>query len=176
MVDQTSRTENVVVPTREAPEEKFFDRLRASWWLALILAIPISIVANLLTPNVEHWLSQRSESAARQALKEAETERKRIEILRSDKSQLTALLTATVVKVAVYTAILGIFNFPVSLFVQQMMMRRFSRGVGLLSLQVLQMLFNIVVFLLIINTCRAALSTYEQVNQVDADTTQIGPK
>jgi len=175
-MDNETRTENPVVLRPEPQEERFFDRLRASWWLALMLAIPISIVANLLTPNVERWLNQRNEAAARQALRQAEAERKRIEVLRADRSQLSTLLTATVVKVAVYTAVVAIFNFPVSLFIQQIMIRGGARSILLLSIQVLQMLFNIVVFLLIINTCRASLSAYEQVSQVDIRGVRDAPK
>jgi hypothetical protein len=49
-----------------------WDGFNTPWWTAILIAVPISVVANIITPNVQRWLATLSRSAARRRLKKLE--------------------------------------------------------------------------------------------------------
>lgn len=60
--------------------QKFFEWLKdINWALSLLAAIPLSIVANMITPKVQNWFGRRSGDKARKRIDELEHELDNIE-------------------------------------------------------------------------------------------------
>ncbi len=54
------------------------ENLNSTFWLGLAAAIPFSIVANLLTPKIQQWLSRRSETKFAKRVAELRLEYERV--------------------------------------------------------------------------------------------------
>ncbi len=78
-----------------------------NWVLSLAAAIPLSIVANLLTPKLQNWLAKRSTEKAAKRLADLESELDRITSFKNEKELLLHETIYVILKVVV---IIGIGN------------------------------------------------------------------
>ncbi len=89
--------------------------LNSGFWLGLAAAIPLSIVANLLTPKIQQWLSERSEKKSAKRVAELRVEYERIENLTKNPIVLHTYLLQQILFIVFFTsfaiAISGIFFF-----------------------------------------------------------------
>ncbi len=92
--------------------------LNSSFWLGLAAAIPLSIVANLLTPKIQQWLSKRSESKYAKRVAELRSEYERVEKLTKNPDALHTYLLQQILFIAFFTssviAITGVLSFAMA--------------------------------------------------------------
>lgn len=90
--------------------------MKVDLWISLLLAIPLAIAANLLTPHIRSWLDRRAEKGASVRLERTRREREasiarledeieEIENYRGDRAKLHELLLETVIRATLYGAI-----------------------------------------------------------------------
>ena len=86
-------------------------QLRASWWLAILLAIPLSIIANLVTPHIQEWLNYRTEAQAIERVAILNEEYLLTEKFSNDEVLLTNYLISVVIKAALYLSFTLMINY-----------------------------------------------------------------
>ena len=91
-----------------------------NWAISLIAAIPLAIVANLLTPKVADRLARRSKEKTDKRIDEIEKELNRVKEIASDKYKLAVETAIVLFKVLIFIALggaigaIGMFAFPVA--------------------------------------------------------------
>ena len=91
-----------------------------NWAISLFAAIPLAVVANLLTPKVANWLGRRSGDKARKRVEELQTELNRTHSLSHDSESLNRETFITLFKVLAFIALggamgaLGFIGFPIA--------------------------------------------------------------
>ena len=81
-----------------------------NWLISLLVAIPLSIAGNLLTPLFQNWKSRKSQSAARQRLKVVEKELEQATRLYADPGQLNTYLLVSLLAVIVLFSLPNVFG------------------------------------------------------------------
>lgn len=81
----------------------------ASFWIGLVLAIPLSIAGNMMTPRAQQWLSQRSSTRRHKRHERLVSEFEQVRKFADDRARfntylLTVVLAATFVGSAVAIA------------------------------------------------------------------------
>jgi len=76
-----------------------------NWALSLLAAIPLAIIANLLTISVRNWLARRSAIKAKKRLKELEDDLKKAETYIDDREKLYLFLARGIFSVLIFIAL-----------------------------------------------------------------------
>jgi len=88
--------------------QKIVDWMKdVNWVISLLAAIPLSIAANLLTPKVANWWSQRSDSKKAKRREKLKAELERIRNIASNKETLHFENTLTLFKTLALIAMGG---------------------------------------------------------------------
>lgn len=91
-----------------------------NWAISLFAAIPLAVVANLLTPKVANWIGRRSGEKSRKRMEELQLELNRTHSFYSNPESLHRESSITLFKVLAYIALggamgaLGFIGFPVA--------------------------------------------------------------
>ena len=72
-----------------------------NWLVSLLVAIPLSIAGNLLTPRFQNWRSSKSRRTAERRLATVEKELRQVEKLSSNPSHLNTYLLVSLLSVLV---------------------------------------------------------------------------
>ena len=138
--------------------------MKIDFWISILVAIPLAITANLLTPWMSHWLDVRAEKGRyrkrEKTVKAREASRKRlqaelaeVDAYRADPARLHSLLLDSILRCITYGAVgtayltLGYATFNVFLSGNHTV--GFIRTVRLVTLPALQLfvvIVNMVVF------------------------------
>ena len=169
---ETSESTELVLHQREP--KTLGGQLKASWWMGLVLAIPLSIVANLLTPPIQEWLTTKSNTASVRRLHEVERETSRIAAFHKDKLSLTNYLLLAITKSGLYLALVMILNHFLGLLMMYIYSSKtYKTGdikVMEVSLNVARTLHGLIAIfglILILNLCKEAVSTYTKVHNFE---------
>ena len=81
-----------------------------NWLVSLLVAIPLSIAGNLLTPRFQNWRSRKSRTSALRRLATVEKELKQAERLASNPSYLNSYLLVSLLAVLVLFSISNVIN------------------------------------------------------------------
>ena len=81
-----------------------------NWLVSLLVAIPLSIAGNLLTPLLQNWKAGKSRNAARNRLQALERELRQAAYLASDPSRLNTYLLSSLLLVIVLFAFPNVFG------------------------------------------------------------------
>lgn len=84
--------------------------LNSAFWIGLALAIPLSILGNLITPRIQSWLSTRSESAAKKQVEVTEKEKTRISGYIEKPQHLYIYLLGVIISATFLGSVLGVFS------------------------------------------------------------------
>ena len=68
-----------------------------SFWIGLVLAVPLAVVGNLLTPRAQKWLSRRSTVRLDKRRQVLRKEFERVQLLAADSAKFNAYLLTVVV-------------------------------------------------------------------------------
>lgn len=82
-----------------------------NWLVSLIVAVPLSIAANLLTPYIRDWYAKRSSERAKKRIAEVEAEHKEISLYLESKDGLILLLLSTILRVLVMFSLASAIAF-----------------------------------------------------------------
>ncbi len=78
-----------------------------NWIVSIILALIISIVANIMTPSVQNWRARRSTILSEKRIKDLELEYKHTKILYDDKDQLYLVSMVVGFRILIYFGVGG---------------------------------------------------------------------
>jgi len=95
--------------------------MKVDLWITILLAIPLAIIANLLTPKIKNWLDGRSETTKKlrteKQLRSRQIEANRIRnqleevtSFRSDTQSFHSFVLIQLVRIAFYGAVGGIYG------------------------------------------------------------------
>ncbi len=85
-------------------------KLDLGFWIGLALAIPLSVLANLLTPAAQRWFDRRNQA---RLARHAGDLREEYELIRSfvrDRSRLNSFLLAAVIRSTLIGSLVGIIT------------------------------------------------------------------
>jgi hypothetical protein len=168
--------QSIVVSNEGTRDGSLVNQLKASWWLALLLAVPLSVAANLITPYIQDWLSLRNEGLALDRITELKTEYLKVERYASNPELLNTYLISLVLESALYLSFVMIINHITGFLVgigQPLIYAHLKSGVTskwrliLYALRPLHTSVAIIGLLLILNLCKEGLSTYSKVQQFE---------
>lgn len=91
---------------------KFMNEI--NWLVSLLVAIPLSIAGNLLTPLFHNWKAGKSKRAAKARLTTLEKEIAQAKRLASDLNRLNTYLLVSLLTVILFFALPGVFGGFVS--------------------------------------------------------------
>lgn len=83
------------------------EELNSSFWLGLAAAIPLSIIANLVTPRIQNLLSKRSEAKSAKRIAELRAEYERVLALTKNADELHTHLLQNILFITFFTAFFG---------------------------------------------------------------------
>ena len=135
------------------------------FWLGLVAAVPLSIVANLITPYIQRWLESKSEQAASKKTLRTRAEYEQISVYRNNPTEFTQYLIFVAVQIAALSAAIGVIFGLLDFigFTFSMLGQRgtefFQREWIYAILSAVFPLFSIFGSLLIFQIARTALST-----------------
>jgi len=78
------------------------------FWLGIIFAVPLAIVANLLTPRIQGWLASRGETKLAQRHSKLRSEYERVRELKKDHLALNSFLITAVLEATFVSSCVGI--------------------------------------------------------------------
>lgn len=84
------------------------DQLNSSFWLGLAAGIPLSILANLLTPRAQQWLARRSSSKAANRVSILKAEIENLERLVSEPGRLQTYLLESVLGITLLISMFAV--------------------------------------------------------------------
>jgi len=87
--------------------------MELSFLVGLVLAIPLAVVANLITPRVQGWIDKRSRRAMQKKSFRLQEEYLRIAQLRSTREGLSEHLLTVLLRVALVGALFGVVTSAV---------------------------------------------------------------
>lgn len=82
----------------------------ASFWIGLLIAIPLSILANILTPRAQKWLDRRSETKQSKRAGTLRSEHAQVAALVEDQRKLHTYLLMVVVRATYIGSLVGIIT------------------------------------------------------------------
>lgn len=150
-------------------------RDRSNFWLGLLLSIPLSIFANLITTPVQNMISRYNEESARQRVLQAQVEYRRIESFYLNRSEFHEYLLSVIINttfITSLTAMLSYLSFMLVGLTHKLRLnssgkkqvfdavRELLQGLGFVAL--------IIGALLVINITKEALRTYSNVKNFDS--------
>jgi hypothetical protein len=142
-----------------------------SFWLGLLLAIPLAIAANLLTPQIQSWLDERNKNKALARTKDLQTEYELIKSYKTSREDFREYLLWIVIRTTYIGSLIGIFaglafGIP-NLFD---IVGNYDRG-----WEIVRSIFfiggqalSILGALLVVNICNNALQVYLKVKNFEA--------
>lgn len=101
--------------------------MKVDLWITILLAIPLAIVANLLTPRLKSWLDSKAEKSKRiKTQAELKDRASRAQILRDKLEQVTkfhqdrgehqSYILVQLLKIALYGALGGVYGGVLMMF------------------------------------------------------------
>lgn len=84
---------------------------QVNWWVSLFAAIPLSIIANILTPYVQNWLAKKSTKKAQKRLKELQSELDTVSDFVNNKDSLHLHLTRSFFIVLIFIGLGGTISY-----------------------------------------------------------------
>ncbi len=78
-----------------------------SFWIGLALAIPLSVVGNLLTPRFQQWVAKRDTVKAEQQISSLRTQLEELERITSEPGRLQTYLLESVLAITLLTSSFG---------------------------------------------------------------------
>lgn len=84
--------------------------LDASFWIGISAAIPLSIAANLFTPQIQQWLARRNATRAAKQAQALREELESIERLVSEPARLQTFLLESVLLITLLTTLFGVLS------------------------------------------------------------------
>lgn len=84
------------------------ESLNTSFWFGLAAAIPLSIMANLLTPRIQRVLARRSDARAARRSEQIQSELDEIERLTREPGRLQTFLLESVLLITLLTSAIGV--------------------------------------------------------------------
>jgi phosphate uptake regulator len=152
--------------------------------LSLILAIPIGIAANLLTPKFQKWVEQRSEKGRKQTQIKVQAEYERISNYKSNLSDFYIFLLVVSLKITFIYALSSIFSTVINMlpnaldvFANVTNNSGLDRGSYSNSIfqvtRVMDSLIRLMLTLLVFNYCKDALNVASKVVNFDKYTDSI---
>ena len=76
-----------------------------NWLVSLLVGIPLSIVANLLTPKLQNWLAKRSMQKSKKRITLINLEYKKIDFLKKNKDILLMDTLKVILEVIIFIGI-----------------------------------------------------------------------
>lgn len=129
--------------------------MSTDFWLGLLLSIPLSVLANILTPKLETLWAHHSQRCAKKRLQKLRRDLDAVQRYRDDSQAFTEYLLITVIKVAYVTGSVGVFSIIVNTFVPGSFSSIASR------------LLSILAGLLIVRVSSQAIDTSQRVRNYD---------
>lgn len=129
--------------------------MSSDFWLGLLLSIPLSILANILTPKLESLWAHHSQRRAKKRLQKLRRDLDAVQRYRDDSQTFTEYLLITVIKVAYVTGSAGVVAILVNTFIDKAFAVFASR------------LLSILAGLLIVRVSSQALDTFQRVRNDD---------
>jgi len=86
------------------------ESINTSFWIGISAAIPLSVVANLVTPRSQQWLARRNASRAARRSNELREELESIEKLTSEPGRLQIFLLESVLLITLLTSVIGVLS------------------------------------------------------------------
>lgn len=80
------------------------------FWLGLAFAIPLSVLANLVSPKIQDFLSKRFVAAARSRELQRTKEAERVIEYVNDSAKLNTYLLVTLIVATMFGAMIGVFT------------------------------------------------------------------
>ena len=84
--------------------------VNTAFWIGLAMAIPLSIIGNILTPKFQAWLATRSESSARKRVALNQREQERIAGYLEKPQRLYVHLLGAIVSATFLGSAIGVFS------------------------------------------------------------------
>jgi hypothetical protein len=152
--------------------------------LSLILAIPIGIAANLLTPKFQKWVEQRSDKGREQTQIKVKAEYERISNYKSNLSDFYIFLLVVSLKITFIYALSSIFSTVIHMLPNALdvianvtnnsNLDRGSYGNSIFQVtRFMDSLIRLMLTLLVFNYCKDALSVASKVVNFDKYTDSI---
>lgn len=149
--------------------------MSGDFWLGLLLSVPLSIAANVVSPAVQRWVERFSQTRAQARQDKIEEEERRAKEFVADRGRFREYLLFTMIKLYLTGALIslfaGLFFVAPTLFqaIQPQLSRDIPyhlaaliRGVLLATGQAASVIGSIV----ILNLCKAAVSMYYKVKKL----------
>lgn len=147
-------------------------------WISIALAIPLAVVANILTPKfqkrVDSYLQNYSKVRIKQKIKDKELQLSKLQeevlelkIYRDNKAEFNNVLLIALIKIAIYGAMLSLYN---GMFFALKYLSIAHVDLGKTALDTLSLFVQfstLLVAVIIFNTCSKALRTYNKVKNFD---------
>ena len=143
--------------------------------LSILLAIPIGIAANLLTPKFQSWLERRSEEGRAKRREQLDDEYKRVKNFNENRPDYYVFLLVVSLRVTFLYAIRSIFNTvihmvpnSIDLYFQfgEMSRHDFKMIIWRVT-SILDSLITLVIVLMVINLVKDALNVAMKVRDFD---------
>jgi len=94
--------------------------MRVDLWISILLAVPLAVLANLLTPRIRDWLDRRAQRTAaqrrrrtveqaRSEIARLHTELERLSTFTSDPHQYHCFLLEILIRATLYGAMAGLY-------------------------------------------------------------------
>ncbi|MBF5032422.1 hypothetical protein IRY44_21950 [Micromonospora sp. ANENR4] len=145
----------------------------SAWWLALLLAVPIGIATNLLTPQIAK-VGARYNSRLRRRLDErTQRQRQRAEEYVDDPSSYESYLMLAILRTTLIYAIGGVVSSPFALAAYSVPNRNLGAWFYLWDVLFgISQLVNLVATIAVLNIAREAMKTVSVVRNIRAERRQ----
>lgn len=143
-------------------------------WISVALAIPLAVVANILTPKIQNrfdtYLQNYSKVRTKQKIKDKELQLTKLQqeilelkVYRDNKAEFNNVLLIALIKIAIYGAMLSLYN-GMFFALKYLSIAHVDLGKAALdTLSLFVQLSTLVVAVIIFNTCSKSLRTYSKV-------------
>jgi hypothetical protein len=128
-------------------------------WLSLLLAIPLSILANIVTPFVQRWLDKFNEKRVLERTKGLQKEYEQVKHFAEDRSEFKEYLLWVVIRTTLVGSLVGIFSQALNAVGNIL----YVGGI----LYAISQVIGIIGSIMVINLCSDALKIYSKVQRFD---------
>jgi len=148
-------------------EKGFISRMKNNnWWISLLLAIPIGILANILTPVIQEKYSKYSENAAAKRIERMKTEYNEAKYYSENKEEFSIYMSSTIIQmtmIGAFTTIASGFLFFVQILIRRFVPFKRSRDSLRTYMDLTFFVIILFVSILIFSIGRVTLRDYENV-------------
>lgn len=139
-----------------------------NWWISLILAIPLAIIANLITPLVSDRISNYSEKNAIERISSLKEEYNEVKYYHENKTELTLYLNHAIIQMTVIGAFTTIAS-ALLFFIQGIAKKIFPNRSNIPKISGFSVFFSImlIVPVLIFTIGNKAIKTYNNVKNYE---------